>query len=224
MRRKPAVDGKMGAGEVGRIKQTQSFSPHSRRAFLVSIAGVAPFAVKASTIGLLPARLKGVEAEAAEGGSESAGQRRNQAFQIRHQAALRQRDLPLPLHPNNGEEKDYPYLANYSKGLPPNSLGEVDPAAYKTLLEALSAGGDTAFERIPLGGVRPLRNPQAGIAFDLEGPDSHHLAIRPAPRIDGPENSSEMAELYWMALARDVNFTAIGHIVQIRNDGPLPLN
>ena len=53
---------------------------------------------------------------------------------------------------------------------------------------------------------RPLVNPQAGLAFDLEGPDSHAIILRPAPRVDGAENSAEMAELYWMALARDVPF------------------
>ncbi|MGH7341748.1 MAG: vanadium-dependent haloperoxidase, partial [Candidatus Rokuibacteriota bacterium] len=34
--------------------------------------------------------------------------------------------------------------------------------------------------------------------------------MRPAPRIDGAENSAEMAELYWMALARDVPFASYG--------------
>jgi membrane-associated phospholipid phosphatase len=166
------------------------------------------FALDANTGGsLLPVRFKGAEAKAVTGGPLDPQQRRDHAFQIRHQAARHQRNLPLPAHPDNGEEQDYPYLANYSKGLPHNGLGEVEPAAYQALLGALSAGDDAAFEGIPLGGVRPLRNPQAGLAFDLEGPDSHHLAIRPAPRIDAPEHSSEMAELYWMALARDVNFT-----------------
>ena len=55
--------------------------------------------------------------------------------------------------------------------------------------------------------MRKLRNPQSGLAFDLEGPDCGHVALRAAPRIDGPENSGEAAELYWMALARDVPFT-----------------
>jgi hypothetical protein len=32
------------------------------------------------------------------------------------------------------------------------------------------------------------------------------LVIPPAPRIDGFEAACEMAELYWMALCRDVNF------------------
>ncbi|MBI3949700.1 MAG: vanadium-dependent haloperoxidase [Acidobacteria bacterium] len=116
-------------------------------------------------------------------------------------------DRPLPEHPDSGEERDYPYVANFSKGLPHNDLGEVDPHSYDHLLQALASDARADFEMIPLGGDRPLRNPQSGLAYDLEGPDSHHLGIRPAPRIDGPENSSEMGELYWMALARDVNFT-----------------
>jgi hypothetical protein len=32
----------------------------------------------------------------------------------------------------------------------------------------------------------------------------------PAPRIDSPQNSAEMGELYWMALARDVHFNDYG--------------
>jgi hypothetical protein len=51
-----------------------------------------------------------------------------------------------------------------------------------------------------------LTNPQAGLAFDLEGADSHELVIPPAPRFDGKEIIAEMAECYWMALARDVPF------------------
>jgi hypothetical protein len=128
---------------------------------------------------------------------------------MRRTAAQLAFERPLPKHPCNGEEDDYAgtRIANFSKGLPHNGLGEVDPAAYNALLAALASGNPDDFEAIPLGGVQPLRNPQAGLAFDLEGPDSHHLAIRPAPRIDGPENSAEAAELYWMALARDVQFT-----------------
>jgi hypothetical protein len=112
-------------------------------------------------------------------------------------------------HVANGEEADYPYLANYSKGLPHNALGEVDSDAYRRMLRALCSGEHADFDSIPLsnaGDKRPLTNPQAGLAFDLEGPDGPSLAIRPAPRIDGPENSFEMAELYWMALCRDVRF------------------
>lgn len=198
---------KMDTGEVVNKKQKQSLSSYSRRAFLAGIGGAAAL----SAIGLPPiVLLKRAEAKADKIGALNAQQRRNKAYNIRHEAALYQKNLPLPNHPDNGEEKDYPYLANFSKGLPHNDYGEVDTEDYQSLLDALSNGDDASFENIPLGGVRPLRNPQAGLAFDLEGPDSHHLKIRPAPRIDGPENSGEMAELYWMALARDVNFTDYG--------------
>lgn len=113
---------------------------------------------------------------------------------------------PWPEHVNNGEEGDYPHVANYSKGLPHDEAGEVRPEAYNTLLRALSTGRTEDFERIPLGRGVKLTNPQAGLAFDLEGPDPQSLALPPAPRIDSARNSAEAVELYWMALTRDVPF------------------
>jgi membrane-associated phospholipid phosphatase len=117
-------------------------------------------------------------------------------------------DRPFPTQQANGEERDYPYVANFSKGLPHDTFGEVDPQAYRQLLDAIKTGDHEAFERLPLGGTRKLRNPQAGKAFDLEGPDSHHVAIAPAPRIDAADGAADQAELYWMALVRDVGFRA----------------
>jgi hypothetical protein len=123
-------------------------------------------------------------------------------------------------HLNNGEETTYTnsagelsYVANFTKGLPHNGLGEVKASAYRELLKALASGNPDDFEKITLGSNinnpnhRKLRNPQAGLAFDLEGPDAASLAIRPAPRLDSAENSGEMGELYWMALLRDVPFS-----------------
>lgn len=54
---------------------------------------------------------------------------------------------------------------------------------------------------------RRLVNPQAALAFDLEGSDSHHLQIPPAPEFASGEEAGEMIELYWQALARDVHFS-----------------
>jgi len=124
-------------------------------------------------------------------------------------------------HVNNGEEAQYRipfpagplrYTANYSKGLPHSLIGEVDPAAYRALLRAFDSQDPNVFEQIPLAleARRRLCNPQAGIAFDLEGPDTHNLTMPPAPRIDSPENSAEIGELYWMALLRDVSFRDYG--------------
>jgi hypothetical protein len=52
-----------------------------------------------------------------------------------------------------------------------------------------------------------LVNPCAVACFSLQGADSHHLAIPPAPGVQSAWAAGEMVELYWMALARDVAFT-----------------
>jgi hypothetical protein len=177
-----------------------------RRSFLRTLGAGAAATVALSSLGQTALD---TGAEACALSPQMVHHRKVMARDIRREAAQLAFERPLPDQLCNGEEDDYAgtRIANFSKGLPHNGLGEVDPAAYHALLAALASGHPDDFEAIPLGGVRPLRNPQAGLAFDLEGPDSHHLAIRPAPRIDGPENSAEAAELYWMALARDVRFT-----------------
>ncbi|SDD09891.1 vanadium-dependent haloperoxidase [Actinokineospora iranica] len=113
---------------------------------------------------------------------------------------------PWPDHVNNGEEGDYPFVANFSKGLPHDDTGEVVPEAYNLLLRALTTGRAEDFERVPVG-ERKLVNPRAGLAFDLEGTDAQALLMPAAPRVDSARNSAEMVELYWMALCRDVPFT-----------------
>ena len=148
------------------------------------------------------------------------GNRRDLAREVRRDAAQLAFSREHPVHENNGEESDYPFVANYSKGLPHDDFGEVLPDAYRKLLTAVGSGAPADFGAVPLGEppgkVRRLVNPQAGMAYDLEGPDAQSvvtrrengagISIRPAPRIDGAENSAEMAELYWMALLRDVHF------------------
>jgi hypothetical protein len=171
-------------------------------------------------------------------------------------------------HPCNCDEIEFQasfpdrFIASYTKGLPHNSLGEVDTDAYCRLLRALASSNPLLFEDVPLGccptclppppppppdelaaegGGAPVReppihpgtfppeffvipedvppelecrvrrrqleNPQAAFAFDLEGFDSHALCLPPAPKFSSPEEISEIAENYWMALARDVPFT-----------------
>src|SRR5258706_7676963 len=63
-------------------------------------------------------------------------------------------------------------------------------------------------EQIPMGSTdRKLVNPCSAVAFDLQGADSHHLAIPAAPGVQSAETAGEMVELYWAALLRDVPFT-----------------
>lgn len=115
---------------------------------------------------------------------------------------------PHPEQRSNGDEIIYPSrIANFSKGLAHNQLGEVEPAAYNALLRALASSKPEHFEEVPLAGKRKLTSPQAGFAYDLEGPDAQSLTVPPAPRFASAENAAEMVELYWMALLRDVSFT-----------------
>src|SRR5207247_5621292 len=98
----------------------------------------------------------------------------------------------------------------FHKGLPHNDIGEVDRGAYRSLLNAVSQRTAAAFDNIQLSGQGKdqvkLVNPLAGMAFDLEGTDSHQLAIPAFPSVASRELADEAVELYWMALCRDVNF------------------
>ncbi len=139
--------------------------------------------------------------------------RRNDAFRIRVKAAEEQRERPLASLTNNGDEARYSNrIGSFSKGLPHNQLGEVDPAAYQALLRAVDSGDPSAFEAIPLGCPTPaqrrkLTNPQSGLGFELEGGDSHSFTMQPAPAFASAEAAGEILENYWMALCRDVSFS-----------------
>ncbi len=108
---------------------------------------------------------------------------------------------------SNGSEKDFPnFIASYSKGLEHNELGEVNPKLYRQFLRAVASGRPGRFENLPAM-AKGFKNPLAAVSFDLVGLDASQVRMPPAPRLDEARSSSEMAELYWMALCRDVNFT-----------------
>jgi len=137
--------------------------------------------------------------------------RRERAFRIRLKTAIAERDVPVPPQVDNGDELLYPTrIGNYSKGLPHNSIGEVDSAAYEALLTAVRSGEPEDFAKIPLGGTVKLANPQSGLAFTLEGTDSGQLTCPPAPALSSAERAGEMVENYWMTLAREVPFSKYG--------------
>jgi hypothetical protein len=125
---------------------------------------------------------------------------------------------PIPAHPDNGDERLYPNkIGNYSKALKHDpTTGEPDPAAYAALIAAITSGRFADFEALAANGhlgsadptvQRRLVNPGSGYAFDLEGIDSHQLSLIPAPAFASAQAAGEMAELYWMALLRDINFS-----------------
>ena len=149
-----------------------------------------------------------------QSGQGSAQQRAEDAFDIRQDAALQEKQAAAVTQTANGDEVAFANrIGSFSKGLPHNALGEVDSSAYSIFLQAMENGAQLSeVERIPLGSMDPalqmkLVNPCAGACFSLQGADSHHLAIPPAPRVQSAWAAGEMVELYWMALARDIAFT-----------------
>jgi hypothetical protein len=130
------------------------------------------------------------------------------SYQVREEAARVESQVPVPRQTANGDEQKYRnFIGNYSKGLPHNAIGEVEPSAYRSLLSATRQGTAAAFEQVRLAGNTKIVNPLAGSAFDLEGTDSHQLAIPPFPAVASQALADEAVELYWMALCRDVHFT-----------------
>jgi len=166
--------------------------------------------------------------------------RRDDAKKIREAAAKIAFDRPHfgpEPHPIPNPEENTSSttrIANYSKGLKRDMSNViVDNAAYMSLLDALTSGNPADFEDIILDmsfpepanrGNKKLTNPLSGLAFDLEGPDAHAIALLKdnATDLDDPnsyepfpshplletdETAGEMVELYWMALLRDIDFT-----------------
>jgi len=193
-------------------------SPLSRRKFLerVSVSAAAMATAVGVPSSLANQRIESgspEQREALREASEEEGDqsRKERAFRIRLKTAIAERNVPVPPQVDNGDEGLYPNrIGNFSKGLPHNSIGEVDPAAYDALLTAVGSGEPEDFARIPLGGTIKLANPQAGLAFTLEGTDSGQLTSPPAPALSSTERAGEMVENYWMALAREVPFSKYG--------------
>jgi hypothetical protein len=188
------------------------FQSLSRRSFLMS-AGIGASAAAAAAAG--PSLLMTGGAKAAETGEytdyHEDGSRAERAFRIRMRAAREERSIPVPPQSNNGDEALYDtFIGNYSQGLPHNNFGDVDRNAYQALLTAVRSGRPSDFASIPLGGNTKLADPQAGLAFSLEGTDSGQLTILPAPALASATRAGEMVEDYWMALARHVPFSQYG--------------
>jgi len=186
--------------------------PTDRRGFLGKL-GKAALIGAAGTIAAQPIAVAGQSAVSGfEHGDDDEGHgnsRAREALRIRRKAAQDQFEATSEnlQHPNNGDEQQYPNrIGNYSKGMPHDGNGEVAAAAYSALLQAVRSGDTEDYDAIPLGGARHFTSPQAGLAFDLEGGDSHSFVQKAPPKFNSRENAAEIAENYWGALLRDVPF------------------
>lgn len=137
--------------------------------------------------------------------------------------------------PSNGDNARYDTrLMAFTKGLAHDVNGVPDPAAYAAFVNTLTAqetdeplqvmsdfpvptaedahsGGTLAIRCTPNGPpgrlFRRWESPLAGLYFENQGPDPDGVAMPPAPRFGGSELCAEMAELYAMAVTRDMDLS-----------------
>ena len=188
-----------------------------RRKFLGQIGMAA--AMAAGSLG----KPQAAAAQSGENGPASpaeSGCRASQAFQLRV-AMARQQMFPCPPHTTNGDLQRYPDRSGtYTKGVKQASPGVVDPAAFQSFMTAVESGQFQDFEKVAMGGTITLNNPQGGMAFNLEGTDSRQfgnascpqnqesaILVPPAPAVASHAYGTELIELYWGSLLRDVAFT-----------------
>lgn len=116
--------------------------------------------------------------------------------------------VPAPSQLDNGDEARYgDKSGTYTKGVLQARIGVVDPAAYQSFKKALASGAPADFENIVLGGLRTLNGPQGGLAFYLDCLDGGQFVSPPAPALESEAYATELVELYWASLLRDVAFT-----------------
>lgn len=143
---------------------------------------------------------------------------RNDAAQIEHPA--------IATEINNDERDHEPvWPVQFTKGLSHDPYGIVTSVHYVKFVEAIneaSKPGSGSFN-VPTGDAagyqtdhadgphkfRAWESPRAGHAFDLSAPDGDQVGMAKVPTFGGREAIAEMAEVYGLALLRDVDFADI---------------
>ncbi|MEM7173057.1 MAG: vanadium-dependent haloperoxidase [Pseudomonadota bacterium] len=145
--------------------------------------------------------------------------RRETAFDFRVSAAKLARDRVHPDHIANGDEERYAtaqYPMSFTKGLEHDKdTGLVKNGAhFEAFRQAINEGWIEPFTtRVPVPtppedmNRRKWEAPTAGVVYELEGPDPQAVSMPPAPELCSDELTFEMAEVYELALLRDVSFS-----------------
>src|SRR5262245_14973588 len=180
--------------------------PVSRRALLEASAGAGLIAAAGGGVSAAP---RPNDATAADPALAGRSPHQLAAFRIRQAAAQACLDEHEPLHRSNGDEERYAdKRASFAKTLPHNDNGEVDAEAFATFVSVLSRGDPSSFETIPRDrrAEVELNDPQGAYAFDLAGLDGAATRPRSPPRVASMLMASDIAQVYWLSLTRDVRF------------------
>lgn len=138
--------------------------------------------------------------------------RREEAYRVRTEAAAQAKEREHPSHLSNGDEERFAtarYAMSFTKGLHHDQATGliVGAAEFQRFRRAVDEGYVDAFTaevRAPVEKARGWEAPTAGFVYDLQGPDAQAVTMQPAPALGSAELAYEMAEVYEMALLRDV--------------------
>ncbi|MEM9605581.1 MAG: vanadium-dependent haloperoxidase [Pseudomonadota bacterium] len=139
--------------------------------------------------------------------------REESAYRVRVEAAEQARNRKHKPHRSNPDEERYGfanYLMNFTKGLQhdPGTGVVADPNHFKAFRTCIDEGYVEPFTSrlfVPTEeGRRKWEAPTAGVVFDLQGPDAQAVTMAPAPELCSDELTFEIAEVYELALLRDV--------------------
>ncbi|MEM9062615.1 MAG: vanadium-dependent haloperoxidase [Pseudomonadota bacterium] len=148
--------------------------------------------------------------------------RAEEAYRVRVEAAEMARNRTHPKHKANPDEERYAaahYPMSFTKGLKHDAAtGLVEDASdFEAFRYAIDNGVIESFTtRVPVPTQfegkdikrRKWEAPTAGVVYDLEGPDAQAVTMPPAPALCSDELAFEMAEVYELALLRDVPITS----------------
>ena len=143
--------------------------------------------------------------------------RKQEALNVRISAAQMAADRPLPTHQANGDEQRYAsanYAMNFTKGLEHDRVTGLvaDSQAFESFRTAIDEGFIDPFTTsvsVSPNKERVWEAPTAGVVYELEGPDPQAVTMPPAPALGSIELAYEMAEVYELALIRDVPLTEL---------------
>src|SRR5437764_1279612 len=211
-------NGVVNADETGKPSANNAVKAPSRRKFLGQVgAALTGGALLGKPI---LAAAQSSDASFGDGIRPPVSPRVRRCFAIRLATAQQEERIPVPPHTTNGDEERYrDKCGTYTKGILQDGIGLVNLNAFQTFKKALISGKDADFENIIMGGTRTLNGPQGGLAFGLEGSDAvqfgnapspanqeNGIVVAPAPAVASEAYGTELVEMYWASLLRDVAF------------------
>ncbi len=159
------------------------------------------------------------------------GMQRNRIAQWRRTAASdyssRYAETPTKLNLDEEKFEEELFPSSFTKGLLHNEFGQLSTDAdYIQLTNKINQHDADNFDQVNRGidadnqpqsqrtdgsniSWRGWESPRAGHFYELQGPDADAVGMPPAPELGSEELSAEMAEVYALALLRDVPFTQI---------------